>query len=308
MIERIKAIFYLSIIVLIISLIFNYLDKKQKLYNENFLNDLNYNFDYIHLTDNKSSITKSNFDIKDVINKSYSNIIYNKNTLTNNVKKVMNEVKGEKSKSPTVYIYTTHQKEEYSYKKNSLYDFVPTVMTTSYMLQERFKKNNIVSIVEESDLSKVLKKNKWKYSYSYKVSRSFLEAAAVKYPTLTYFIDVHRDSVNKDITTIEIGKKKYARVLFILGLENKNHSENAKMIEALNSKINSKYPGLSRGIYKKKGKGVNGVYNQDFSKNCILIEFGGHKNTIEEVYNTVSIVGDIISEYIGDSIESWKNI
>ena len=56
-------------------------------------------------------------------------------------------------------------------------------------------------------------------------------------------------------------------------------------------------------IYKKKGKGVNGVYNQDFSSNCILIEFGGNKNTIDEVYNTVIALGEIISNYIGDTFE-----
>ena len=62
--------------------------------------------------------------------------------------------------------------------------------------------------------------------------------------------------------------------------------------------INSKYNGLSRGIYKKEGKGVNGVYNQDFNKNTILIEVGGEENTIDEVSNTCSILADILEEYI----------
>ena len=45
------------------------------------------------------------------------------------------------------------------------------------------------------------------------------------------------------------------------------------------------------------------MYNQDFSSNCILIEFGGNKNTIDEVYNTVIALGEIISNYIGDTFE-----
>ena len=39
--------------------------------------------------------------------------------------------------------------------------------------------------------------------------------------------------------------------------------------------LNENYKGISRGIYRKKGKGVNGVYNQDFSSYCFLIEVGG---------------------------------
>ena len=91
--------------------------------------------------------------------------------------------------------------------------------------------------------------------------------------------------------------------MFLIGLENKNYEENLKVTEAINNEVEKKYPGLSRGIYKKKGKGVNGVYNQDFSSNCILIEFGGNKNTIDEVYNTVIALGEIISNYIGDTFE-----
>ena len=62
--------------------------------------------------------------------------------------------------------------------------------------------------------------------------------------------------------------------------------------------FNEKYPGLSRGIYKKKGAGVNGVYNQDFSPKTILIEVGGQDNTIDEVFNTCEAISTILTEYI----------
>ena len=171
------------------------------------------------------------------------------------------------------------------------------------MLEEQLLKHGIKSVVEESSVSEALNKNKWKYASSYKVTKTFLEKAKEKYPSLKFYIDVHRDSVKYSITTKTINDKKYARVMFLIGLENKNYEENLKVTEAINSEVEKKYPGLSRGIYKKKGKGVNGVYNQDFSSNCILIEFGGNKNTIDEVYNTVIALGEIISNYIGDSFE-----
>lgn len=123
-------------------------------------------------------------------------------------------------------------------------------------------------------------------------------------PTLTYFIDIHRDSIKKSISTITIDGIDYAKVLFILGLENENYKENQLMIEYINNMLNQKYPGLSRGIYKKQGSGVNGIYNQDFSPHCILIEFGSSTNTIDEVYNSVIAVGNVLSEYIGDDYEN----
>ena len=71
--------------------------------------------------------------------------------------------------------------------------------------------------------------------------------------------------------------------MFVLGLENENYLENKKVISEINDYLNLNYKGLSRGIYEKKGSGVNGVYNQDFSPNTMLIEIGGVDNTIDEV-------------------------
>ena len=62
--------------------------------------------------------------------------------------------------------------------------------------------------------------------------------------------------------------------------------------------MNKEYPGLSRGIYKKSGKGVNGIYNQDFSKYTFLFEVGGTDNNIQEVNNSISVLAKILNEYI----------
>ena len=130
-----------------------------------------------------------------------------------------------------------------------------------------------------------------------------LEQAKKDYPSLIYYVDLHRDSIDYNKTTVTINNKKYAKVLFLLGLENANYKENKKVITEMNNIINSKYNGISKGIYEKGGKGVNGVYNQDFSKNCILIEVGGVDNTIDEVSNTIDAIADMLITYIGDNNE-----
>lgn len=188
--------------------------------------------------------------------------------------------------NPKIYIYNSHQTEEYASSTFLEYTINPTVMISNYILEEQFKSQGYQSIVEEESIKKILNNNSWNYSYSYKASRILLEQAKKSNPTLKYFIDVHRDSLPKERTTIEINDKSYAKILFIIGLENPNYQENLTFTEKINAKINEKYPNLSKGIYKKSGPGVNGIYNQDFSPYTILVEMGGYQNTPTEVMNS----------------------
>lgn len=209
-------------------------------------------------------------------------------------------------KDPIVYIYNTHQSEEYASKNAASYNIKPTVLVASYMLQEKLKKQGISSIVEESDVSELLRINNWNYASSYKITKMLLEQAKKDYPSLMYFVDLHRDSIERDKTTITIGDKTYAKVLFLLGLDHEKYQESREVISRLNTIISEKYPGLSKGIYEKGGKGVNGIYNQDFSSNCVLIEVGGVDNTIEEVSNTIDAVTVMLTTYINETANTNK--
>lgn len=214
------------------------------------------------------------------------------------------EIKNEESKenqtnqSPIVYIYNTHQTENYNNDYLADYSITPNVMIASYMLKENLEEYGIYSYVEEDSVKDVLNKNNWKYSKSYKVSRSFIDKRNKEISTFKYYIDLHRDSVKRKHTTIEINGISYARVMLLIGLEHDNYKENLKEAEKINNKINKAYPGLSRGIYKKSGSGVNGIYNQDYSKYVFLFEIGGVENNISEVNNTITVLSKILSEYI----------
>ena len=67
--------------------------------------------------------------------------------------------------------------------------------------------------------------------------------------------------------------------------------------------FNKYYNGLSRGVLKKEGMNVNGIYNQDISSNAMLIEVGGVDNNIDEVLNTVNAISDILVKYIDYSFK-----
>ena len=203
--------------------------------------------------------------------------------------------------SPTIYIYQTHANEEYSYNKNNIYNIVPTVKTASYILSDELKKLGLNTLVEKENTISILNSRKLPYKDSYKISRELMEKRSLENPNLKYFLDIHRDSVKKSITTTTINDIKYARIMFLLGLENKNYLENKEVITKLNDYINKNYPNLSRGIYEKQGKGVNGIYNQDYHKNVLLIEVGGYENTIDEVNNSLKVISDALYNYIQEN-------
>ena len=76
-----------------------------------------------------------------------------------------------------------------------------------------------------------------------------------------------------------------------------------KLANEINSLFDIYYKGLSRGVLKKEGTNVDGIYNQDISFNAMLIEVGGVDNNIDEVLNTVNAITDVLTKYIKDKHE-----
>lgn len=199
---------------------------------------------------------------------------------------------------PMVYIYNSHQTEEYSLAFPLDYSVKPNVMIASYIMRENLNNSGIKTIVETGNIKEYLIKNNLKYNYSYVASKFFITEALKKYSTIKYLIDIHRDSATIDKTLYEQDGKSYAKVLFVVGLEHDNYEPNLKLATELNDKLKEKYPGISRGISKKSGPNVNGIYNQDLSENAMLIEIGGVDNDIEQVNNTVNALSEILTTYI----------
>ena len=210
-------------------------------------------------------------------------------------------IKEEKNISPLIYIYNTHQSEKYLSSNES---YRPTVMNVAQYLNEKFNESELPSIFENKSINNVLNENNWSYGSSYKVSRSYMEEAYKSSNTIKYFFDIHRDAGSHSYTTLCVSDKCYAKILFLIGLENPNYLENQKYAEDLNKKLNEKVDGLSKGILQKQGKKVNGVYNQDLSPRVILIEIGGENNTMDEVYNTLNVLSEVLIDYIKEEIKN----
>ena len=258
----------------------------------------------IKLTDKKylNFILKETYNNKIIENKIKINklLLFNEHFIKSNIIETSNSNKDPPKNDDTklIYLYNSHQTEGYASSNFIEETITPTVIFIDYILKDEFSKKGYNSLIEEDSIKEILNKNRWKYYYSYKASRILMEQRKKEHPTLKYFIDIHRDSLTKNRTTVEINNKKYAKLLFIVGLENPNYQQNLKFTEEINTLLNSKYPNLSKGIYKKGGSGVNGVYNQDFSPYTILIEVGGYENTTTEVLNSALAFAECFMEVI----------
>ena len=264
--------------------------------NQNiYLEDKRQGFSYFH----KMMMKLLNIDLASpltFLNRDYKGLT--SNTVVKLKKNETSKKIETKKENPTIYIYNTHQTEEYKPTSYLEYSVNPNVLMASYILEEQLSKKGHVVLVEEESVSRLRTTLGLNYAGSYKVTRSMMENAKKNNPTLKYYIDLHRDSLTRDKTTLTVDGKSYAKILFIVGLENSNYQENLDFTNKISDLLNQKVKGLSKGIYKKEGPLVNGVYNQDFSNRVILIELGGNENTIDEVYRSLIVLGEVLDEVI----------
>ena len=232
----------------------------------------------------------------------YSFGIENFNTGVNDIEltsPVISEIESpdNTNKDPTVYIFNSHQTEGYRSDFAETFNINNTVYIASHILKEYLNDLGISAIVEENSIVDVLNTNGWKYNNSYKASRILMEQAKKDHPSLNFFIDLHRDAASYERTMVEIDGKKYAKIMFVVGLKHENYAPNLELANILNEKIVGINENLSRGVLQKDNSGANGIYNQDFDPNTILIEVGGQYNYIEEVNNTLKVFASILYDY-----------
>ncbi len=201
-------------------------------------------------------------------------------------------------KEPEVYLYNTHQGETYQGSPLEGYNITPGVMMATYILQSKLADYDVKAIVMEENLIEYMNINNMNHAMSYVASRPFIENALNENHNLKLVMDIHRDSIPKDKSTVVINNKPCAKILFVIGEEYDNYKQNLAMTNKINDMIKEKFPDLTRGIMTKGGKGSNGIYNQDLTNIITLMELGTEENTIEEVLNTIELIAPIIGDYV----------
>lgn len=203
-----------------------------------------------------------------------------------------------------VYIYHTHSWESYlpllgldgAEDEDDAVDGKTNITIVGDLLGKELEKRGIGASVDKTNIGQELKNKGWQTVQSYDISRTLVQTAMAGNSNLEYFIDLHRDSVRKDSTTVTINNEPYAKLVFVIGEENKNFQKNLKFANELHQLLNKNYPGISKGVLPKKGIGVDGVYNQDLSGNSLVVEVGGVDNNMKELKNTVKALAEAISQ------------
>ena len=208
------------------------------------------------------------------------------------------------SDEPLVYIFNSHPAEMIGGTLADLSIGEMNVVEFSHELALIFEEHGIPSLVEDRDVRDILRANRWNFAASYQASRIFIEERIHQYPTLQFFIDLHRDGVARDLARIDIDGIPYARILFVIGTDNPaGYDENYRMARELHYMLEEQHPGISRGVMTSSGLGRNGIYNQDIASTMQLIEIGTVETTLEEAMNTMDILADVLAEYILTYVE-----
>ncbi|MBN8236691.1 stage II sporulation protein P [Halobacillus kuroshimensis] len=209
----------------------------------------------------------------------------------------------------SVYIYHTHNTESFYPHlpdETTVYDGKVNITLVGDRLGQSLERRGVGAVVDKTDVAALRSENGMEYYQSYDAVRPVVEEAVSSNGSLTYFFDLHRDSLAREHTTTTIDGKDYARFAFVIGAEHPGYEKNLAFATALHNKLEETYPGISRGVITKKGSGVDGVYNQDINPNAILIEFGGVYNNLDELYRSADIMAEVFSDYYFDEQKVTK--
>ncbi|WP_227551592.1 stage II sporulation protein P [Metabacillus sediminilitoris] len=206
----------------------------------------------------------------------------------------------------TVFIYQSHSWESFlpllqgAKNPNDALssDERVNVVGLGERLAQNLMKNGIGVAHDKTNMTQALHKKGWNTTEAYTLSGTIVDTAvASNNKQLNYFIDLHRDSARKNLTTKTINGKNYARLYFVVGKEHKNYLENLDFAKKLHQELEKHYPGISRGVFLKSKSEGNGVYNQDVSNKAMLIEIGGVDNNLDELENTVDVFSSVFADY-----------
>lgn len=250
--------------------------------NEKKLNTLKKNLSLDYLLDNfyyvssNTGISKSIFNVKKLISKDL--------TIEKN------------SDEPQILIYHTHAHEYFSDSDRNNTDDL--MLGVGEYLAEILTKEYGYNVLHHTGIY-----DQGVYKKSYTRALSGIEQILKENPSIKVVFDMHRDGVsenNKKKTTVTIGGKKMAMIMFFNGVSQnkdgpisylKNPNLQTNLAFSLQMKMNAMktYPELTKKIFLRKYR-----YNMHLAGKYSLIEVGDNNNTVEEAKNAMIPLAHII--------------
>ncbi len=214
------------------------------------------------------------------------------------------ELKLSKTTQPQVLIYHTHATESYEPLTRDYYD-------KTYNSRSKDNTKNMIMVGEQiaagikaagiGVIHDTTQHDNPSYTGSYALSKKTIQKYMKQYPSIKVVLDVHRDAMQRSDGTriappVKINGKNAAQIMIIAGAEKSgdithDFYKNLRFAAALQTQMEADNPGLMRPIsfaYRK--------YNQDTSPGALLLEMGGHGNSLEEARYAGELAGKSIAK------------
>ncbi|MBE1554651.1 stage II sporulation protein P [Sporosarcina limicola] len=133
---------------------------------------------------------------------------------------------------------------------------------------------------------------------AYKAIRPYVEKR-INEQNYDLIMDIHRDAVGPDVTTLVHEGEKYAKVAFVIGLDHPNYQQNLAKAQLIKDEMEKLVPGITRNLIKKGSAHGDGKYNQDLHPSLLVVELGGTGNAEDELNRTVAVIGKAAAGVLG---------
>ncbi|ARF16823.1 stage II sporulation protein P [Sporosarcina ureae] len=198
-------------------------------------------------------------------------------------------------------LYATHSQEAFEPitlkhdGKIAVYHEEANIMNLSETIRSQLEFNGLETDIIDVDFTAEMNKAGIPFHKSYDVARPYVQKA-LKDTDYDIIIDIHRDSLNADRTTITYEGEKFAQVVFVVGGDHANFKLNQELAEKLMARMEKEVPNITKSIVFKSGHGVDGKYNQDLHKRLVLVEMGGIGNDEAELNRTSAVLAKAVSQ------------
>lgn len=216
------------------------------------------------------------------------------------------------SDEPQVLILHTHATETYQTWPDLVYDPAFTARTQNTELNMCAVGERMAQVLNAAGINTLhdtTLHDSPSYTESYDRSRATAQDYLQKYPSIKIILDVHRDAIeDADGTRVKplctVDGQDTAQVMIIAGCDNgssiplPNWRLNLRFAAVWESAMESRTPGLTRPVmcdYR--------YYNQNLAPGALLIEVGGHANTVDEAVRAGEYAAQALAELLGGTVE-----
>ena len=203
---------------------------------------------------------------------------------------------------PQILIYHTHSQEAFADSRPG--DLRDTIIGVGERLKEILTDQYGFEVLHHTKVYDMID-GKLDRNKAYNLAAPDIEAILKAYPSIQVVIDLHRDGVDDYRFVTEFNGKPVAKIMFYNGLSrtarngpvdylpNPYIADNLAFSFQLQMKAAEYYPGFTRNIYLQSLR-----YNQHLCSHSLLIESGTQLNTVEEEYNAMEPLADILNQVL----------